>query len=171
MVTATITGSPAGASLVGTTSATTDASGVATFAGSGLGISGPVGSYTLTFQAGTVSSAASNAITLSAGPASQLTITVQPDSIALRNVSFVQQPVIQLRDGAGNPVSQAGVPVTASIASGPSNGSLGGTTTIPTDSSGTASFTNLKINRSGPFTLMFTSGSLQSVISNSITIP
>ncbi|MGQ0702554.1 MAG: hypothetical protein ACT4PM_05410, partial [Gemmatimonadales bacterium] len=96
---------------------------------------------------------------------------VQPSSVAVRNILFAQQPVIQLLDAVGNPVSQAGVPVTASIASGPGNASLGGTTTVFTDSSGAASYSNLKINRSGTFTLIFRSGTLQPVVSDTITIP
>ena len=43
--------------------------------------------------------------------------------------------------------------------------------TVNTNASGTASFTNLRIDRSGVFTLRFSSGTLQAVISNSITIP
>src|SRR2546430_8137938 len=40
-------------------------------------------------------------------------------------VAFLQQPVIQLQDASGNSVSQVGVTVRASIASG--GGTLGGT--------------------------------------------
>src|SRR6185295_12227845 len=49
LVTATITGAPAGVAFVGTPTATTDGAGVATFVG--LGLSGLVGNYTLTFTA------------------------------------------------------------------------------------------------------------------------
>src|SRR2546427_6735881 len=50
----------------------------------------------------------------------------------------------QLRDGAGNPVNQAGVVVTAAIATG--GGTLGGTLTATTLGTGVASFTNLAIS-------------------------
>src|SRR2546421_7784422 len=48
---------------------------------------------------------------------------------------------IQVRDAAGNPVNQAGVVVTAAIATG--GGTLGGTLTATTLGTGVASFTNL----------------------------
>jgi len=63
-VTATITGAPAGVSLIGTVIVSTDGSGVATFVG--LGLTGTPGSYTLTFTAngGALSSPPSVSITL-----------------------------------------------------------------------------------------------------------
>ena len=88
VVTATITGSPAGVSRIGTVTATTNASGIASFVGSGLGLSGPVGNYSLTFTAGSVSSSASNAIALSAGTATQLTYTQQPYATASSGTSL-----------------------------------------------------------------------------------
>lgn len=171
VVTATITGTPAGVSLIGTATATSNASGIATFVGSGLGLSGTVGSYSLTFKAGALTSAASSSITLGPGAATQLTITVQPSSTAVRLVPFLQQPVIQLRDAVGNAVSQSGVAVTVVLASGPGSAVLGGTKTVSTNASGTASFTNLSIDRNGTFTLRFSSGTLTTVTSTSIVIP
>jgi len=64
-VSVTVTAS--GGTLGGTASATTNASGVATF--SGLSISGLVGSYTLTFQSTGLASVTSGNIALSAGAA------------------------------------------------------------------------------------------------------
>ena len=158
-----------GAALSGTTAQATAANGAASF--TGLTLTGSAGTFTLGFASTGLTGATSNPIALSAGAASRLTITVQPSSAAVRNVAFPQQPVIQLRDAAGNAVSQSGVPVTASIQSGPGSATLGGTLTVNTNASGTASFTNLRIDRSGVFTLRFSSGTLQAVISNSITIP
>src|SRR2546421_4661361 len=51
---------------------------------------------------------------------------------------------IQVRDAAGNPVNQAGVVVTAAIATG--GGTLGGTLTATTLGTGVASFTDLAIS-------------------------
>src|SRR5258708_17757977 len=81
---------------------------------------------------------------LSAGAASELTVTTQPSTTAQSGVAFAQQPVLQLRDGAGNAVSQAGVSVTATIATG--TGTLGGTATVATTASGAASFADLSIS-------------------------
>src|SRR5256886_8527919 len=89
-----------------------------------------------------------------AGAAAKLAITTQPSATARSGVAFLQQPVIQLQDASGNPVSQSGTPVTATIASG--GGTLGGTPTVTTNTSGTAVFTNLSITgTAGPHTLGF----------------
>ena len=78
------------------------------------------------------------------GRAGQIHLTTQPSSTAQNAIAFPQQPVLQLRDANNNPVSQNGVPVTASILSG--GGSLGGSTlTINTDFSGEATFPDLDI--------------------------
>src|SRR5204862_2830865 len=82
-------------------------------------------------------------ITITAGTATQLSITTQPSTTAQSGVAFAQQPVVQLRDASGNPVSQAGVTVPAAIATG--GGTLGGTLTAATNGSGVARFTNLAI--------------------------
>lgn len=164
VVTVTLNGS--GGTLGGTASATTDASGIATF--SGLSISGTVGSYTLTFASAPLSSITSNSIAVGAGAASQFTITSQPSSSATNDVAFAQQPVLQLRDAAGNAVAQSGVPVTATIASG--GPALGGTTTVTTNASGVAAFTNLKITGTvGARTLQFASAH-PTVTSNAINV-
>ncbi|HXI63985.1 MAG TPA: Ig-like domain repeat protein [Gemmatimonadales bacterium] len=165
-VTATIASGPAGATLSGAT-ATTGAGGAATF--SGLAISGPAGSYTLSFGASGLTSATSVTITLGAGAATQLSITTQPSGSAQSGVAFAQQPVLQLRDGAGNAVSQAGVTVTAAIATG--GGTLNGTPTATTNASGVASFTNLAITgAAGDRTLSFSATGLTGATSTTITI-
>jgi aminopeptidase N len=94
--------------------ATTLGSGAATF--SGLAINGSAGSYTLRFESGTLTAATSGTITLGAGTATQLTLTTPPSATATSGTGFAQQPVVQLRDGAGNAVvgrADAGTPVTA----------------------------------------------------------
>src|SRR4029077_19895003 len=86
--------------------------------------------------------------------ATQLSITMQPSSTAQSGVAFPQQPLVQLRDSAGNAVNQGSVVVNANIASG--GGSLGGTTSVLTDSTGRAVFSNLSISgTAGARTLRF----------------
>src|SRR5205823_12472300 len=146
---------------------TTDASGLATF--SGLAISGPTGSYTLSFVAAGLTPAVSGTITVGAGVATQLTLTTQPSTTAQSGVAFARQPVVQLRDAAGNAVSQAGVTVTAAIATG--GGTLGGTLTAATSGSGVASFTNLAITgAAGDRTLSFSATGLTAATSGTITL-
>jgi Big-like domain-containing protein len=171
VVTATITGAPAGVSRIGTTTATTNGSGVATFVGSGLGLSGTPGNYTLTFTAGAVSSAASNSIALSAGTATQLTYNTQPSTTATSGQAFSTQPVLLLRDGSNNPVG--GVLVTATITGSPSGVAFVGTTSVTTNGSGLAIFVGLGLNGpAGNYSLTFTTTtpSLSSPASNTIAL-
>jgi hypothetical protein len=77
--------------------------------------------------------------------------------------------VIQLRDATGNDVKQAGVSVTAAIASGP--GRLVGTTSRTTDAEGRATFTDLAISgTAGIHTLIFAAPGFTSAVSASVTV-
>jgi hypothetical protein len=164
-VTASI--SNGGGTLGGTATAITDAAGVATF--SGLSITGAIGGRTLSFTATGFVGAASAVINITAGPAAVLSISTQPSSSAASGAAFAQQPIVRLRDGSGNVVSQAGVNVTVVIASG--GGAIGGTTTIATDAGGIATFTNLSIiGTIGARTLRFSASGFPNVTSSSVNI-
>src|SRR5205807_487352 len=166
VVTATLGSGPPGATLSGVT-ATTGTNGAATF--SGLTITGPTGSYTLSFGTTGLTAVTSGAITLGARGATQLAVTTQPSTRAQSGAAFAQQPVVQLRDASGNPVSQTGVTVTAAIATG--GGTLGGTLTATTNASGVASFTDLSITgTAGDRTLSFSASGLTSVTSTTVGI-
>ena len=164
-VTASVTGG--GATLVGSTSANTDASGIATF--SGLGISG-AGTWTIDFASTGLSGVTSSAIVVTV-PATQLSMASQPSATAQSGQAFATQPSVRLHDSGGNPVAQAGVTVTAGITGGGSGASLLGTATAQTDASGTASFTNLGIaGPVGSYTLTFTASGLTDAVSNIINL-
>src|SRR5213076_1192941 len=166
-VTVTAAIATGGGTLGGTLTATTNGNGVAAF--TNLAISGTAGDRTLSFSAAGLTGVQSNTVTITAGAATQLTPTTQPSSIAQSGVAFAQQPVVQLRDGAGNAVSQAGVTVTAAIATG--GGTLGGTLTATTTAAGTASFTNLSISgTTGDRTLSFSATGLTPAVSGTITV-
>src|SRR5439155_14482410 len=92
------------------------AGGAATFGGMATG--GTAGDSTRRIGGGSLAPATSGTITLSAGTATQLTITTQPSATAGSGAAFGQQPVIQVRDVAGNPVGGAGRVVTAAIVTG-----------------------------------------------------
>jgi len=157
----------AGASLIGTASATTNASGVATF--SGLGLTGTVGSYTMSFTATSLAGATSSSIALAAGAAAQLTITTQPAGAA-SGLAFTTQPAIQLRDASGNAVSQAGTSITASVASGP-GATLVGTGTATTSASGLATFSGLGLSGTvGTYTIRFAATGLPNVTSGNVVL-
>src|SRR4029077_12320338 len=165
-IAASVADGPAGATLTGAT-ASTGTTGAAPF--TGLTINGSTGTYTLSFAANTLTPGTSSAIALSAGAAAQLGITTQPSSTAQSGAAFALQPVVQLRDASGNAVSQAGVTVTAAIASG--GGSLGGGVTAVTNTGGVATFTNLSITgTTGDRTLTFSATGRTSATSTTITI-
>ena len=153
--------------LGGVTTATTDAAGVATFGN--LTITGTSGIRTLQFSDGVRTAVTSNPVNVTAGGASALLITTQPAASVPAGSPLSPQPIVQLVDAGSNAVSLAGVAVTASIASG--GGTLGGTTTVVTAASGSASFTDLSIGGIvGSRTLLFTSGALAGATSGSIAV-
>ena len=103
------------------------------------------------------------------GSANRLAIVTEPSSAVPSGVLFPQQPTVQLQDAAGNAVAQAGVPVTAAIATG--GGTLGGVLTVNTNAAGLAAFANLSISGLvGPRTLIFSSSGLTSATSSTITV-
>jgi hypothetical protein len=167
VITATLLSGPAGT--LQHTSATTNASGVATF--SELSLTGLAGGYTLSFSAPTLAGVASDPISVAAGSASRLALTVPPSPAARSRVPFVPQPSLQLQDASGNPVAQPGVEIRAAVASG--QGTLGGQTTAATNADGRADFADLAIiGVPGAYTLLFASTSpVSNVISETITLP
>lgn len=159
---------PAGGTLGGAVTASTNAQGLATFAN--LSITGPAGSYTLNFTGTNMSGATSSAITLAAGAASKLGIVTQPSASVQSGVAFPQQPAVRLQDATGNPVAVAGVTVTAVLQPG-AGATLGGDLSKTTDGNGVATFTDLRItgdlqNR----TILFASTGLVSITSQSIAV-
>src|SRR5213079_71858 len=166
-MTAVIASGPAGATL-SNASATTLGSGAATF--NGLAINGSAGDYTLRFESAGLTPATSSTITLGAGTATQLTITAEPSPTASSGTAFHQQPVMQVRDAVGNPAGEAGVQVTAVIASGPAGATLSNATAT-TLASGAATFNGLTINgAAGDYTLRFESAGLTPATSSTITL-
>src|SRR5207245_1729250 len=140
-----------------TLTATTNAGGLATF--TDLKITGVIGPRTIQFAAASLASATSATVTVTSGPADHLSITTQPSTSAPSGAALAQQPVLQLRDASNNAVGQAGVVVTAAIATGA--GTLGGTLTATTNASGVATFTNLAITGvAGDRTIAFSATSL-----------
>jgi PKD repeat protein len=91
----------------------------------------------------------------------------QPSSSAASGVPFDRQPELRLR-GGGRDIRQAGVVVSASIASG--TGTLGGGTTATTDEDGRAQFADLSISGTGSFTLKFTAPGFGETTSSTIDL-
>ena len=145
-----------------TLSATT---GLATF--TGLTINELVGAYTLTFSDGTLTTAISTTITVSAGVATQLVITTQPSATVASGAALAQQPVVKVEDAAGNTVTTDASTVAVKI-------TAGGVSVTPSTkvvTAGVAAFSGLAINALvGPYTLTFSDGSLAAATSTSVAV-
>ena len=128
--------------------------GVATF--TNLQINGP-GAHTLTFTAGALTAATSASFTVTQ-IAAALSVQTPPNGATSGN-AFTTQPIVQILDNAGMPVTTgAGATLVVTAAVGTGTGTLGGTLTA-TASNGVATFTNLAITGTGAHTLTFTTTS------------
>ena len=94
---------------------------------------------------------------------------------------FVQQPssagvgatitpavTVQVQDASGNNMAVAGISITVALTTG--TGTLSGTLTQTTNSSGLATFNDLSINQPGSKNLTASSLNLTSAVSNSFVI-
>lgn len=161
VVTATLAGSPAGASL-SSASATTNGSGLATF--TGLTVTGPAANYTLLFTSSPpLTAATSNGISLSSGSTlATLGMFVQPSPSVANGATFPIQPAALALDQNGLPVS--GVSVTVSVLS--SGATLGGPVTIATNALGIATFSGLSLTGAvGNYTLKLSAGPISTTSS------
>lgn len=166
-ITATISSGPGGA-ITGLATAITNTSGIATF--STLAITGPSGQYTLAFAGFNIAGAASEPVTLGAGAATKLAIITPPPPTAVNGELFATQPVIQLQDNSGNAVGTAGVSVSAFLQPG-AGATLGGDVVVTTNSSGVATFTDLRITGNlATRTILFAATDLTSALSGPIAM-
>jgi hypothetical protein len=150
---------PGAGSLIGNTTASTNASGLATF--SNLGISGPAGSYTIGFSvpnrddiSGTPPS---SAIVISAGAATQLQFSVQPSNVATGS-PITPAVKVRIEDAQGTLVTSATNNVTIALGSNPGGASLSGTKVVAA-SGGIATFSGLSLDRPGNGYTLTASGS------------
>jgi hypothetical protein len=137
--------------------------GVATFSNIKLDTAG---NYTLTAGDGTLTSATSNSFTVSAAAASKLVYAVQPSNVTA-GVADSPSIVVDVEDQFGNIVTSNSSNVTLSVGSGP--GTLSGTVTVAA-SAGVATFSNIKLDTAGNYTLTASDGTLTSTTSNSFTV-
>jgi len=170
VVTASVVGGTG--SLGGTTTATTDASGNATF--TNLSIIGVTGNVTLQFAANLSGQAVTIASAAVAVTQPTLAIGTAPTTAGLNGVPLLQQPVVQLQDGAGNAVRQAGVVITA--VSSTSLATLGiatggtGSLSVTTDAEGRAAFRDLTLTGFGAAAIVFSAPGYASVTSGQINL-
>jgi hypothetical protein len=158
-----------GATFSCTTNPVVASSGVASFAG--CAITGKAGSYTLSATSAGLTSATTNAFSITFGTASQLVVTTQPNGGAA-GTAWTTQPVVTVEDASGNTVTSSSAPVTLAIATQPGSGATFSCTTNPVAaSSGVASFAGCKITgKAGSYTLSATTSGLTGATTNPFTI-
>jgi hypothetical protein len=132
--------------------------------GSGLGVQ----TTTASFQ-GANGSPIGFTATATPGASPRLEVVTQPSATTQSGKVLVQQPSVRMETAQGAPITKSGVNITAAIASG--GGTLSGTTTVPTSSSGIAQFTDLVITGStGSRTLIFAAAGHTPAVSSVIEV-
>jgi hypothetical protein len=156
----------AGATLTCTTNPKNAVTGVDTFAGCKINLTG--GGYTLLATSSGLTSATSTAINVSVGSATQLAFGTQPSNTAAG--SAITPAVTVLVEDAGQNVVNSSASITIAIGTNPSGGTLSGTTTVNAVN-GTATFSTLSINKSGTaYTLNATSAGVTAASSSAFNI-
>lgn len=159
-VTATI--ATGGGTITGSVVAAAD--GVATF--TSLTITGTIGDRTLTFSSPGVPSITSIGVALDAGAPARIMIRTQPAG-STSGAAFTTQPVVELRDSAGNLSTASSATVTAGIGNG--GGSLSNATAVA--SKGVATFSGLTlIGDAGDHTITFSAIGVATVSSASFSV-
>lgn len=157
---------PAGATLACAQNPVVAQAGYATFAGCAVD---KIGTYTLTARSGALTAAVSAPFVISRGPAVKLGFTRQPSTVAIANSSFAVQPQVSVQDAGGNTVTTSSAAVTLGLTV-PGSATLVCSANPRTASSGVATFSGCRVNRTGTYTLTATSGALAFATSSNITI-
>ena len=165
-VTIAIGANAAGGALSGTATAPAT-SGVATFAA--LSIDKVGSGYTLTAAASGLPGASSASFDVAPGPATQLTITVQP-AAATGGAVLTPAVVVTARDALGNTATDFTGSVTAALGTNPAGGTLSGTVNVSAVA-GVATFATLSINKAATgYTIAFSASGLTTVTSSPFDI-
>lgn len=146
-------------------SSVTDATGKATTSWT---LGGAAGAQSAQASVAGVASPATFTATANPAAAASLLVTTQPAATQTAGVSG-GNIVVQARDGSNNVATGFGQSVTVAIATGPSGATILGTPTV-TASLGVATFTNIRFDKAGSYTLSFSSSGVPSVISTSFTV-
>ena len=158
-----VTGNPSVGLSCTSTAVTSNASGVATFAGCKIT---KAGSYTLTATDG-AATVASSTVTINPAAVSTATFSIQPSSTTTAGVSFTTQPAVTVTDAFGN--ARSGDSVVLSVTGNPVVGFSCTNTTVTTDATGKATFAGCKITKAGTYSLVGTDGAV-SATSSSVSV-
>ena len=96
------------------------------------------------------------------GTASVLVLSSKPTT-ATAGESFNPQPSIQIQDDYSNVVGNSSLAVTVTIISGPGTFSTGSSTSSKTATNGIATFSGLRIDKAGNYTLTYSAAGLPTV--------
>ena len=142
--------------------------GVATFPGISLDVAAT--GYTLAATSSGLVAATSTPFDVAAfGAATQLVITTQPSNV-VAGQSIAPAITVEIRDAAGNLVSDSIAQVTAAISNNPGGSTLIGTTTVNA-AGGVATFGDLSLDRSQTgYTLQFAAAGLAGAISAAFNV-
>ncbi|QSQ27551.1 hypothetical protein JY651_22715 [Pyxidicoccus parkwayensis] len=147
---------PSGATLGGTTTATT-ASGVATFANITVDKLGT--GYTLVAASSPLTGVTSNAFNVTAGPASKLAFITPPGNTTA-GTAFNPAVQVAVQDAGGNTVTGSTASITLGLGTNPSGAALSGTLVVSAVN-GVATFSGVSLARVGTgYTLTATSTGL-----------
>jgi hypothetical protein len=150
----------------------TVAAGTASFSGCAITKTGTGYTLTATSSPSHTAPANANSFNITAGSASKLAFTQQPNS-STGGIAFTTQPTVVVQDQNGNTALSDTSSVTLAITNG--TGTSGATLSCTANplaaSSGVAGFSGCAIDKSGTgYTLTATDGSLTSATSSSLTI-
>src|ERR1043166_6112206 len=129
-----------------------------------------LGSKQLTASASGLTSVQSSSFNVSPGAAASLQIQTQPPSTATAGSTFSSSTVVRLLDAFGNlATNDSSTVVTAARSAGTGTALLGGTTAV-TAVNGVATFSTLRYDKAEAITITFSSGSLTSATSSTVTV-
>ena len=136
--------------------------GVATYAGLSLD---KIGSgYKLAASSGSLTTATSNAISVTPGAVAQLVVSTQPPATVTAGIGFGF--TVTAEDAEGNTATSFNGSETVALANNPGSSSLGGTLTA-TAASGLAAFSGLTLNEGGSgYSLKVSSSTLSAATTN-----
>lgn len=157
---------PAGASLSCATNPLAASSGVASFAGCGIDKAGS--GYQLRATDGALTAVDSSAFAVTVGSPSRLAFAQQPTT-STAGTAIAPAVTVEIRDAGGNPTPST-ASVAVAIGTNPAGGTLSGTTTR-TAVNGTATFSDLSIDRAGSgYTLTAASSGLTGATSSGFAV-
>jgi len=163
-VTIAIASGPGGFA-TGSTTSVPAASGVATFSNLLLDTAG---TYSLKITDGTLTSATTGNVVISAAGASQLGYQQTPTT-GTAGQALSPSVTVAVEDAFGNVIATDTSTVTIAIASGPGGLATGSTTSAPA-TNGVATFSNLVFDTAGNYTLSVSDGGLTGVTTGPITV-